>query len=384
MRDQRRDVLTDLAQRIDEADETASFTELLRIAQLDPDQHLRYADWAGVSFKNCDLRGFDFTGAYLMRCDFEGALISGARFEHAAIDWTGTDPRTRGSRLRAARDWVEYVQGWTPPWRLPSDRLLRVGAIFQDAPFAPEMVVVPAGTFIMGTCPEELVELAKRHGEEYGKRVNDEGPQRPVAITSPLAVGCFVVTFEEWEAAQRHPEWRKYSGLKSRRPGDRKWGRGRRPVINVSWDDAQGYCRWLTVVTGKHYRIPTEAEWEYACRAGTATPYATGDSMTGKQARFYHSGGPVEVGSYPANAWGLHDMHGNVWEWCQDEWHESYDRAPDDGSAWEENATGGRRVVRGGSWLSGPQDLRSAGRGGNSTGDRVSCIGFRVARELSS
>jgi formylglycine-generating enzyme required for sulfatase activity len=237
----------------------------------------------------------------------------------------------------------------------------------KDCPMCPEMVVVPAGEFRMGSSEGE----AGRDG--------DEGPVRTVRIGAPFAVGKFEVTFAEWDAcvAER--------GC-THKPGDQGWGRGRQPVINVSWDDARQYVAWLSGKTGKRYRLLTEAEWEYAARAGTQTRYSFGDSerQLGEHAWFSGNSGSraQAVGGKQANAWGLHDMHGNVWEWVEDCYTDSYRGASTDGSA---NATGdcSRRVVRGGSWSNFPQLLRAAYRYGNPTVDRLYNIGFRLARSLS-
>ena len=198
----------------------------------------------------------------------------------------------------------------------------------------PELVVIPAGPFLMGSPDSE---------EE---RRREEGPQHQVTISRPFALGRYAVTFDEYDAFCADSD--------REQPGDEGWGRGSRPVINVSWNDAVAYCAWLSGQTGQAYRLPSEAEWEYACRAGTATPFSTGTCLSTDQANYDgnhpYSGCPkgqyreetVEVGSLKApNPWGLHDMHGNVWEWVQDSWHDSYRRAPDGGSAWE----GGRLVL---------------------------------------
>jgi formylglycine-generating enzyme required for sulfatase activity len=245
------------------------------------------------------------------------------------------------------------------------------------------MVVVPAGSFAMGTSHEEMAALTPTNDTEYLKSREYEGPKHPVTIARPFAVGRFVVTFEEWAWAQAHPDWRKHSGLKPRQPNDWNWGQGRRPVIDVSWDGAQAYCRWLKAVTGKPYRLPSEAEWEYCCRAGTTTAYSTGDAIMKEQAQF-RAEKTVEVGTFPANAWGLHDLHGNVWEWCHDEWHGNYEVAPDDGSARQIHEKGSRRVLRGGSWNHIPWYLRSANRFRSAADSQGSIIGFRVARTLSA
>ena len=173
-------------------------------------------------------------------------------------------------------------------------------------------------------------------------RDSDEGPQHTVTIGYRLAVGVYEVTFAEWDACVAA------GGCNDYRPADRGWGRGARPVISVNWNDAQAYVTWLSRKTGKSYRLLSESEWEYVARAGTTTRYHTGDTITSSQANF-NVGRTVEVGSYPANAFGLHDVHGNVWEWTQDCWNGSYRGAPANGSAWESGICA-RRVVRGGSW----------------------------------
>jgi formylglycine-generating enzyme required for sulfatase activity len=241
--------------------------------------------------------------------------------------------------------------------------LLRPGRVFRDCrDVCPEMVVLPAGEFLMGSPPGEV-----------GRR-SDEGPQRRVTIARPFAVAKFEATFAEWDVCVTN------GGCKHR-PGDQGWGRGRRPVINLSWHQAKEYVAWLSRKTGKAYRLLSEAEWEYAARAGTATRYAFGDAISKSQAQ--HSADmTVEVGSFPANMFGLHDLHDNVWEWVEDAWHPNYEGAPLDGSVW----LGGdvsQRVLRGGSWhYYGPDGLRSADRSRSHPDYRYGSIGFRVARTL--
>jgi formylglycine-generating enzyme required for sulfatase activity len=364
------------------------FASLIKLAGLDPARHLRYAEWSGVDFGGSDLAGFDFTGARLIGCSFTGARINRARFEHALIDevhpYAKIDPKR--TNLRDAEDWGAYVESWRPAPNPPSDEHLPVGAIFQDAPFAPEMVVVPAGEFWMGS-PDGS------DGDRGHVAEPHEGPRHSVTIRQPFAVGRFAVTFEEWDWAQAHLEWRRHTKLEPRQPEDEKRRRDRRPVIDVSWEDAQAYCRWLTAVTGKPYQLPSEAEWEYCCRAGTETPFWWGASISTSQANYntYGDGAKgenrrraVPVDSFEANPWGLYQVHGNVWEWCQDEWHESYEEAPDDGSAWQSREEGGRRVLRGGSSNYVPQFLRSAFRYRFASDLRGGYFGFRVVRTLGS
>ena len=167
-------------------------------------------------------------------------------------------------------------------------------------------------------------------------------------------------------------------------PGDEGWGRGRRPVINVNWEDAKFFIAWLSVQTGQSYCLLSEAESEYACRAGTTTRYWWGDEITPENANYGRNVGRTsEVGSYPANLFGLYDMHGNVWEWVEDFWHRSYAGVPDDGSARIAGYDAGR-VHRGRFWGLGPGSLRSAGRGGSLAVDRLSGLAFRVARTLTA
>jgi eukaryotic-like serine/threonine-protein kinase len=208
------------------------------------------------------------------------------------------------------------------------------------------------------------------------KQYDSEEPPRRVTIKAPFAVGRFAVTFAEWDAA----------GL-AHTPDDQGWGRGRRPVINVSWKDAEAYVSWLSQQTGKAYRLLSEAEWEYSCRAGTTTRYAFGDSITRQQAQFSDREAgdakqTVEVGTFPPNACGLYEMHDNVWEWCADNWHPDYQDAPGDGSVWPGGDVS-LRVLRGGAWyVRYPTYLRSANRDRNHPAFRYNLYGFRVARTL--
>ncbi len=236
-----------------------------------------------------------------------------------------------------------------------------------DAPWCPEMVVIPKGTFLMGS-PET----------EIGRQSN-EGPQHRVAIGRRFALGKYAVTFDEYDHFCEVTNRRK--------PRDQSWGRSRRPVINVSWQDAVAYCEWLAKETGKPYRLPSEAEWEYAARAGTTTRYSWGHAITPKNANYSESklGKTTEVGAYPANPWGLYDVHGNVREWVGDVWHDSYAGAPVDGSAWTEGEgtdSSCNRVHRGGSWYGNPSFLRSANRAKKMPDYRYKVLGFRVARTL--
>ena len=237
------------------------------------------------------------------------------------------------------------------------------GAVFRDCPECPEMVVAPSGRFRMGS-PES----------EEG-RYDDEGPAHGVTIARPFAVGVYEVTLMQWDACVSG------GGCGGHLPGDSDALRTR-PIINVSWSDAQAYVRWLSGKTGAEYRLPSESEWEYVARAGTTGPYHFGSSLSPSQANYRGSqAGPVPVGSYSANAFGLHDVHGNVWEWVEDCWNDSYHGAPADGSAWESGDCSWR-VLRGGAWR-GLRGLRSASRSGAPAGSRYDEVGFRVARTLT-
>ena len=232
--------------------------------------------------------------------------------------------------------------------------------------------MIPAGSFVMGSPKEEA------------ERTDAEGPQHRVTFAAPFALGKYPVTFAEYD------HFCVETGREQ--PPDQSWGRGRRPVINVSWDDATAYCAWLGEQTRQAYRLPSEAEWEYACRAGTTTPFWTGATISTEQANYdgnytYGSGRKGEyreqttpVDAFAANPWGLHDMHGNVWEWCEDLWHDNYQGAPADGSAWLQGKDAGR-VVRGGSWGGVPEVLRAAFRFRDDTGVRDDDLGFRVCQD---
>ena len=262
------------------------------------------------------------------------------------------------------------------------------------------MVRIPAGSFWMGS-PE---------GEEG--RSESEGPVHRVRLEEFL-IGRTPITQAQWRAvAQWEPRegerWERELNLNPSRfqpGGDTRLLKDDaftddRPVEQVRWHDAMEFCSRLSQRTGRHYILPSEAQWEYACRAGTTTPFAFGETLSDELANYdgnfsYGSGAKGEyrehttpVGSFPANAWGLHDMHGNVWEWCLDHWHDSYEGAPTDGSSWlnstetnnSEMAKGEieTRLLRGGSWFNFPGDCRSAYRAHGRPGLADFIIGFRV------
>jgi len=219
--------------------------------------------------------------------------------------------------------------------------------VFRDAPYAPELVVIPAGEFMMGST-------------DAGHP--DERPQHRVTIARHFAIGRYPVTFDEYD--------RFCDAMRREKPGDQGWGRRRRPVINVSWDDAQAYVSWLSKEIDRVYRLPSEAEWEYACRAGTMARYSFGDAITPDNANYADSGlgRTNEVGAYPPNPWGLHDVHGNIWESVEDDWHESYQGGAERRIGLEGFAT------RSGSW-----PLRVAGR---LLGPRLEVLPVRLPQQV--
>ncbi len=237
-----------------------------------------------------------------------------------------------------------------------------------------DMMLVPGGTFTMGS-PEDEPERQER-----------EGPQHEVTVPDFL-LGRYPVTQAHWRAvAGLEQVERELDAEPSKFKGDN------RPVEQVSWEDAQEFCTRLSRETGRGYRLPSEAEWEYACRAGTKTPFYYGktlvDDLANYRATFTYDGGPegkyreetTPVGSFPANEFGLCDMHGNVYEWCQDHYHETYEGAPVDGTAWEDGDNPEQLyVLRGGSWIGAPRNCRSAYRVGNQPSRRHNNLGFRVA-----
>ncbi len=239
-----------------------------------------------------------------------------------------------------------------------------------------EMVMIPGGTFIMGSSKKE-----------EGSR-DDERPQHQVTV-QPFFMGKFPVTQAQWREIANRTNLKKNRDLQPN-PSDFKGEN--RPVEKVAWEDAVEFCRRLSQYTGKVYRLPSEAEWEYACRAGTTTPFHFGETMTTDLANYdgnstYGQGSKgifreetTEVGSLGvANDFGLYDMHGNVWEWCEDYWHESYENAPIDGSAWlSDEDHYSIRVMRGGSWNLNPDNCRSAYRNINILDIDDYVIGFRV------
>jgi len=254
----------------------------------------------------------------------------------------------------------------------------------------PQLVVLRAGRFQMGS-PEHERKIAMASGAQKNWLAR-ETPQHWVGIERPFAIGRYPVTVGEWRAFAEASGWQSGGDVNWAAPGFAQTGL--HPVVGVSWNDARQYVAWLSERTGQRYRLPSEAEWEYACRAGTKTAFSFGDAIdTGKAnydgnftwnggARGEYRRGTTPVDQFAPNPWGLHDMHGNVWEWVQDVMHENYEGAPLDGSAWEAGGERARRILRGGSWLYNPRYLRSALRNGFSAVMSNDIVGFRVVREL--
>jgi formylglycine-generating enzyme required for sulfatase activity len=273
--------------------------------------------------------------------------------------------------LKRLYHWFAHVRGSVLTAQY--ERMLKPGDTFSEcvktdgdySKYCPEMVVVPAGKFKMGS-------PATEEGRD-----NNEGPQHEVTLTRPFAVSKFEVTFDQWEACIQ------YGGCA--RAGS-AFGSGKQPTINISWYDAQEYLKWLSSLTGQPYRLLTEAEWEYAARSGSTGPYSfEGDASALSEYAWYsdNSGGKTHsVGEKKPNAFGLYDMHGNIWEWVEDCYHGSYDGAPIDGSTWSTSDCN-LRVGRSGSWISSPRGLRSADRLWVATDARFNYLGFRVGRTLT-
>ena len=263
-----------------------------------------------------------------------------------------------------------YMRAQVRPYVLTAakEQALKPGDSFKEcAQDCPEMIVVQKGSFMMGFLPTKN--------------------QHKVTIAQPFAVAKYQLIFADWDACVAG------GGCNGYKPVDQGWGRGQQPVINVNWHDAQTYVAWLSEVTGKTYRLLTEAEYEYVARAGTTTTYPWGNDikLNGQAMADCNGCGSkwdnqqtAPVGSFSANKFGLYDMIGSVFEWTEDCLHKNYDGAPPDGSAWRA-ANGGQctnRILRGGSWGSSPDDLRSANRFSLTTDSRLIDNGFRVGRTL--
>jgi formylglycine-generating enzyme required for sulfatase activity len=288
----------------------------------------------------------------------------------------------------------------TPERRLVISRQLHRGRYFSeqlDETIQLDMMLIPSGTFMMGQTEAEKEELIRQRGEEqYQEYFTDELPRHEVTVQS-FSMGKYPITQAQWRVVAG------YDAIEQKLdPDPSKFKGNNRPVERVSWDDATEFCRRLSQHTGRTYRLPSEAEWEYACRAGTTTPFHFGETISdelanycpqdreidGKQYKGVYGRGiegkyrkeTMDVGKFPANQFGLYDMHGNVWEWCEDDWHSDYTGAPSDGTAWLENdRKASKRLLRGGSWNYFPGNCRSSVRINFARDLRDDFLGFRVS-----
>ena len=250
------------------------------------------------------------------------------------------------------------------------------GTVFRDCPHCPEMVVVPAGSFVMG-----------RQADDKTARL---GPRHEVRIAQHFAAGRFEVTVAQWEACVADGacvRTGQRDSIRIHRLKGMESAGLRAPVTRTDWGDAKSYVEWLSHKTGKRYRLLSEAEWEYAARVGTTTPWFCGaDASCLDEVAWYaaNSGNLTHpVGAKRANAFGLHDVHGSLWEWVEDCWHPDYRGAPSDGSAWTTGGDCSRRVLRGGSWGSTAWTLRIANRFAERENGNTLVFGIRVARTLA-
>jgi formylglycine-generating enzyme required for sulfatase activity len=288
----------------------------------------------------------------------------------------------------------------TPERRLVISRQLHRGRYFSeqlDETTQLDMMLIPSGTFMMGQTEAEKEELIRMNGEEdYQKYYPNELPRHEVTVPS-FFMGKYSITQVQWQIVAGYPKIDQDLD-----PDPSNFKGPNRPVEQVSWDDATEFCRRLSQQTNRTYRLPSEAEWEYACRAGTTTPFHFGETLSdelanycpqnreigGNQYKGVYGRGiegnyreeTMDVGKFPANKFGLYDMHGNVWEWCEDDWHSDYKDAPSDGSAWLENdRKTSKRLLRGGSWGSFPEYCRSSVRLNVARVNRDNSLGFRVS-----
>lgn len=282
---------------------------------------------------------------------------------------------------------AERLKAWNIPIDMTVTPLPPQSPPFKDCDICPEMVAVPAGEFLMGAeDPHRVIEF-------------NEEPQHRVVISRPFAVSRYEITVGQFQAFVDDAHHRMGSGCKVwhgtwKWDGDKDWQdpaglqRDDSPVVCVAWDDAKKYAKWMAEKTGKRYRLLSEAEWEYAARAGTATRYWWGDHFAPGFANCLDCGSewdgerPAQVGRFLPNWFGIHDTQGNVWEWVEDCWHDSYDGAPADGSAWIQGGNCNRRVIRGGSWPEARTHIRAANRAPDGADNRTSGLGIRVAREM--
>lgn len=355
------------ARKVASAKKETRFNKLVRLSGLDKTTDFSFANWSEVDFSGCDLDGFDFTGARLHGCNFTDARISGARFDQAEIGAVLHDSRsdpcysarqTRFASLHSAADW----RAWFDPCRwhklarpLSADHL-SVGAVFQDAPFAPELVIVPAGRFV----PRQVA----INVDEFQRAIKPVQSHRFITFDRPFAIGRFAVKRAEFAAFEFH----------QRRLDKPVSNDDLMPTTGVSWEEADQYCRWLNDIIGLPsgtYRIPSKFEWEFAARAGTYGPFWWKGAISRGQAN-YDAHRPVPVDWFNPNRWGLYQVHGNICEWCGDDYNVmGFPIAGND-----------LRICREGSWRSKPNRLEFGLYEARFMGDREPDLGFRVARTL--
>jgi formylglycine-generating enzyme required for sulfatase activity len=405
--------ISELEDRIDavELAQTDNCREIVGLAGLDFVRDLRFGDFTECNFDGQKLWGFNLTG-----CDLRGSTFDGAWIDTVDLDCAMFDP----GALQKAADYDAFLKrdlgrDSSTRYRVDGTRL-RDLAVFREAPFAPEMVVIPAGEFMMGSNladDEAYEDEVVTHEDEF---VPVRG-NLPMRIPGPFAIGRYPVTFNEFVlvprkrvmqiprrfAIGRYPvtfeEYDVFCDIEGReKPKDREWGRQRRPVIHISWDDAQAYVAWLNRTLGSaSYRLPSEPEWEYACRAGTNTARWWGDAWDVTRA---NGDGSIEGGRtspvdlFLPNDWKLHDMIGNIWEWCADadkmakpstdtffgpQGQKRQTKSKKTKKQSEHNAP---RILRGGAWFDLPHSLHSAVRSQGKSDYRGDTVGFRLCRTL--
>ena len=256
------------------------------------------------------------------------------------------------------------ISNFVENYVLATEKNREMGGTFQDCDVCPKLSVIPSGTFIMGR----------------NSRHKHEKPAHKVTIAKPFAIGIYEVTFDEWEACFK-------AGGCQKIPDDHNWGRGKRPVINITWQETKEYLSWLSKKTTQKYRLPSEAEWEYAARGGTTTEFSWGNEVGENKANCrdckskWSKKSSAPVGSFSPNPFGLYDVHGNEWEWMEDCWSPNYLNVPIDGSpSYSGNCQ--FRVIRSGSWYYFSKNMRSAWRYKNDVRIHSYGIGMRVLREL--
>lgn len=323
-------------------------------------------------------REFQLLEAVKVRCEAHAGARAACRLDRGALlyvagrvrsqNWYRVELDTGENGYVYARDLSEIVARVVRAGNnhSTSEEALAPGTIVRDGnvSWCPEMITVPPGPFVMGA------------GEDEAETQDSEKPRHEVYIQASFALGRYPVTFAQYDAF--------CAATGRQRLGDAGWGRGRRPVINVSWQSAQDYCAWLSDRTNKRYRLPSEAEWEFACRAGNTARYWWGDfwSEDGGNVANGSSEATTEVDAYQPNPWGLFDMHGNIWEWCADAWHADYNNAPANGSAWTTGGVQGCFSLRGGAWNTTQDRARASSRVAGGAMGCSAAIGFRVCRHI--